>query len=192
MARLSSPESGRPSAAVACAYGRQPQHPPPWPTQLREPGNAFHTQWRAESSAETWVAQNADYERSISAAGRCGARVQMFPFGAAFDRPGPLRPRRRLFQQPPGLDRRGPCPHLASIASSALTATAAREALYGSTPTPPLRSGCRCRARQAQASHTNEVHDRSWSGAQADGGGHSLRRKVPKPAPDAGRLGARR
>ncbi len=26
--------------------------------------------------------QNADYERSISAAGRCGARAQMFQFGA--------------------------------------------------------------------------------------------------------------
>ena len=132
----------------------------------------------------------ADYERSISAAGRGGARAQMFPFGAAFDRPGPLRPRRRLSQQPPGLDRRGPCPHLAGIASSALTATAAREALCGSTPTPPPRSGCR--ARQAQASHTSKVHDRSRSGAQADGAAIPCAGKVPKPAPDAGRLGARR
>jgi hypothetical protein len=31
----------------------------------------------------------------------------------------PLGPRRRVFQQPPGLDRRGPRPHLASIAKCA-------------------------------------------------------------------------
>jgi hypothetical protein len=119
----------------------------------------------------------ADYERSISAAVRCGAGAQISN-SVRFDRPGPLRPR-RLLQQPPGLDRRGPRPHLASIALSALTATAAREALCGSTPTPPLRSGCRCRARQAQASHTDKVHDRSWSGAQADG--------RPFPAPERSR-----
>jgi len=30
------------------------------------------------------------------------------------------------------------------------------------------------------------VHDRSWSGAQADGAGIPSAGKVPKPAPDAG------
>jgi hypothetical protein len=112
-------------------------------------------------------------DRRLRALDFCGGAVRCaradVPIRCRFRPPGPAPATPPPIPAAAGLDRRGPCPHLASIASSALTATAAREALCGSTPTPSLRSGCRCLARQAQASHTNEVHDRSWSGAQADG-----------------------
>jgi hypothetical protein len=49
-----------------------------------------------------------------------------------------------------------------------------------------------CRCGGPIPARSREVHDRSWSGAQADGAAIPCAGKVPKPAPDAGRLGARR
>jgi len=64
------------------AYGRQPQHPPPWPTQLKEPA-ARGSQTVTSGKVGSWPGRTDRLCAARSCAGGVGGRLQIIRFWAS-------------------------------------------------------------------------------------------------------------